>query len=283
MEKVRDRQDYHELVKSARQDKHTDTNNDFLNSDIIDRLTADGRLFYELTDNGILFYDDEVRYYNLYYYWNREAPFIVEKKEKPVVIVQYWSGEKKEKQLGFEDRIKEAGFVSSHLSSQLKKNPDKLKEVLESTYEISKYYFDEAGLRLIPPEKKHVKSFWELAEQLEEIPMWHIPYMSDDEIVRSGERGNTICAVDKNDRVCGAISYSDDNTTYGWVGIARDYQKKPGIPMVLYEWSYRRILDRDPNLNGWIAEENTKSKNFHTSIGFTWTGRHKEDWVLYPD
>lgn len=280
MEKIGSKQDFYNIIKEERKIRNADINNNYLTDDRIDDMVEKGVLFYEIKDDGLLFFDDERDYYNLYYYWNSEKPFCTEKREKPVVIVNYWNGEKREKQLKFEERLKEAGFENTHLSQQIKKNVEGLKKVVDETYAISKKFFDSYGLKLIPPEEKHVESFRELLRSLKEIPVWHVPYQNDEEIVESGRRGNTVCAVDKNDRVCAAISYFFDDATYGWVGIAPDYQKKPGIPVVLYEWSYRRILERNPNLNGWIADINKKSANFHVAMGFTWTGRHKEDWVL---
>ena len=281
MEKVCSKQEFFDIIKANRKNTHADINNNFLSSSEIERLVNRDALYYEVKENGIIFLSDEVEYYNIYYYWNSNEDFPAIEKDKPVVIVNYWQGDKGEKQLRFEEKLKKAGFKNSHLSGQIKKNPERLKEVVDRTYGLSKKIFDGCGLRLIPPEKEHVEGMRELFRSLKEIPVWHVPYRSDEEIVESGKRGNTVCAIDKNGRVCGAITYFQDDATYGWVGVAEDYQKKPGIPVVLYEWSYRRIMERNPNLNGWIAEDNLKSSKFHLAMGFTWTGRHKEDWVLF--
>ena len=282
MKKITSVKEYQELKKSARERAHTNINNDFLSESEVERLTGLNRFFYEEYEDGIVFYDDEIRYYNIFYHWNRDKAVNVSPEDKPLVIVHYWKGEKRDRLLSFEEKLKEAGFKNSHLSRHMLKNMDSLKAVVEKTYEFSKMYFDMAGLRLVPPELKHVESFRTLEDSLNEIPFWHFPYQSDEEIVDSGRRGNTVCAVDKDDRVCGAISYFDDDATYGWVGILEEYQKKPGIPIVLYEWSLRRMMERDVKKNGWIAEENVKSNNFHSSIGFTYTGSYKEDWLLWP-
>ena len=110
MEKIGSKEEFYRIIKEERRKRHADINNNFLTDDRIEGLTDKGILFYELKDDGLLFFDDEKDYYNLYYYWNNEKPFLTEKREKPVVIVNYWKGDKGERQLKFEESLKRRGL-----------------------------------------------------------------------------------------------------------------------------------------------------------------------------
>ncbi len=280
MEKFRDTEEYYSLVNSVRKEYKPVFTNCYMYSSEAEKYIAQGRLLYEKLQGGILVYVDEMAYYRTYYYWNLSYPFIFQKKDKPTVIVELYSVAKNRKLLTMEEHLFKAGFRMEDKMRSVEADCEIMKKRLDKYLPMSERMFNGMGLKMMAPTMSMIPQIKECLAQMETIPFYELPYISDAERLTEGLEGRLICVVDKERKVCALWECPFANSTYGWSGILKEYRIFSGIFALQQREALLYAQKHNLNLIGWISEANTKSINAHMQIGFKWADRYMEYWIL---
>ena len=86
MERVKNLDEYKELLRWNKARFESLEKNCFLLASGMNKFILENRLYAEKYENGLVFFIDEGRYYNLYYFWKKEAELEDFRQDKPVLI-----------------------------------------------------------------------------------------------------------------------------------------------------------------------------------------------------
>lgn len=204
-------------------------------------------------------------------------PFLIQKKDKPCVMVNIYNGTKKEKLIKMEEKLSAAGFQMDDRLQYIGAEQAELQKNFEKYLPVSRELFENAGLKMVVPTKSMIPQIKELQKQLKTIPFYEIPYITDEEMCSSGR---VKCVINKEGSVCAVSAGLYDNITHGWSGILKEYQKGYGIAVMLWRNLLLHAQEKNATIAGMISERNKQSIRFHFKMGFHWTGRYAEYWVL---
>ena len=112
MEQIISLKQYEQLLKGTRKQYGRLHTNCFMLAPETERVIEQGRLYFEETDQGLLFFVDEKRYYQVYFHISPDVKKLqMIPKKKPVLIrIIYMQGGKSHLQNKIDKLIAEAGF-----------------------------------------------------------------------------------------------------------------------------------------------------------------------------
>lgn len=281
MKKVENIDEYFTVVNWKRKENKATFTNCYLYQDEVQRLITKEKIFYEKVDGGILIYVDEMEYYQMYYYINVEAAWKIERKDKDIVIKNiYIEGRKNKKLALFEGKIQEFGFYLLDRLGQIECDMQILQKKMEELYPSAKNLFIQNGFTLIEPNLEIISQIRSFQKNIEEIPIYQIPYFDDEDFITFGKKKQIFCVLDKNGQLGAIKVFLEEKATYGYVAIKEEYQRWYGIAPVMSHLSMNYAKERKIKLLGWIADTNIKSIKYHMKIGYHWTGRYTDEWIL---
>lgn len=268
---------YNSIVNETKKLYRPVFTNCYMSQDETEKYILQGRLGYKKQEGGLLIYKDEISYYNICFYWNLDFPLPILKMDRPVVTTNIYNISKSDKLIKMEERLRDVGFYMGDRLRQVKTVSD---FALEKYLPVAEKLFFNAGLEIKAPTMDMIPQIRECLRQMETIPFYEIPYMSDDELFEAGQEGRVVAVVNREGKVCAANIYLYKNETLGWVGIFKEYRGSYGIAPVLRKHmiSYSKKQGIDKRL-GWISETNIPSIQFHLKSGSAWTDRYMEYWL----
>lgn len=248
----------------------------------IERLIHQGRLSYEETEGGVVFYSDESTHYQAYYHVNISRKFEISKKEKDVLIRNiYVDGRKNGKLEEMEARISETGFVLEDRMGQIEGKPETILENIKRPYRISNRFLTAEGFQLTTASKDMLDEIRKMQLEIEEIPYYQFSYYSDEELMEEIAQGHLMCILSPEQEICAVRHFFIEGTgIYGWVAVKEAYKKKYGMAVVFSEYMLNYAVEHGLKPMGWITDTNSASIQYHTKIGYHWTGRYMDEWLL---
>ena len=277
MEKVATLEEYKGLVRGVKERAGKIDSNCILMSSAMEPYIREGRLFFRAFPEGLVLYADEGRYYELYYYWQPDAPFGEFMADKPVSAVEVISPGKREAYaVRMEEKLLSAGFslfkTTLQLEADLTDLPYPLEEELSRRLEalkaqgITLRYCDDALL-------SQVRLLWETYLDPMDVPCGHLEESAEERI---------LCAVDKSGKVAAVKWWRCVNRTQEGRHTVTDpawYRHGLGTALLLAQFLYGREHGMTKNVT-WVSDENVRSLAMCQKVGLVLNGRSSKQYTL---
>lgn len=285
MERIVSLNQYDRLLKNARKRWGRLHTNCFLLAPETERIIVQGRLYFEETDKGILFYADENKYYQAYCYISAEAKELnIVPKDKPILIrIIYMQGKKTEPQQKMDTLIRNAGFALLDSTTQVYTIAKDNLSVMGAVYERVENLLEEYGMRLIVAGEEHLDGILELRDNEPELKLFHIPYHTREEELRLIQEGGYSCIVSRAKEICAArqIERAMGNLYSPWFCVKSKYKDKYGLGIAMTGFEMKYACEHDlQRVYGWIANDNVRSWNYHKRVGVLRSGKAADEWVM---
>ncbi len=277
MNELRSYTEYCEIVKQAKKVRKSTTTNCLMSEEEMTRLSDQHRVYFEECDGGILIYVDEISHFLLFYYWNPDFFMTIEPKNKAIVSRTVYSEQKKDSQKKIDQMLLQNNFKKGDVLRLAIKTG-----ITEGNKKIAlaKRVFDGSGLKIVNAAEEYIQEIRELMDIDDAMHRYEIPYLTDQEIVESGQKGRFVCVVDGNNKVVGFRGSSTENTSNGYMRIRDEYKVHFGIAMVLLDYSDTYSDEHGLKNISWIEEQNISSVRLHLDMGREWGNRYMEYMIL---
>lgn len=282
MKKIATMDEYIQLLKDIKKKYSPIFTNCYMFKSEISRLITQNRFYYEEIEGGGIFYADELTHYQAYYHVNIDCKIHFNKKEKDIVIKNiYLDGRKPEKIKRIEQKIAQTGFELVDRMGQIEGDPKVILQNIERPFRISERILKQEGFQLTPAKKEMLNEIRDMQLQINEIPYYQFSYYSDEELIDEADQGHLVCILNPNDEICAVRHFFIEGSgIYGWIAIKEPYKKKYGMAIVFSEYTLRYAMEHDLKVLGWITDTNSVSIQYHHKIGYHWTGRYADEWLL---
>ncbi len=279
---------YDQLLKEARKIFGRLHTNSFLMAPETERIIAQGRLYLEKTDQGLLFYADEKKYYQVYFFVSPEIrKFSMEPKEKPLLIRTIYVHDSKSKQHKRMDRlIREAGFSMLDSTTQVYTAAKENLAAMGALYERMEALLKEYGMQLITAGEEQLDKILELRDNEPELKVFHIPFHTQEEELQLIQNGCYACIVNRSQEICAArqIERMAGNLYSPWFCVKPEYKDKYGLGIVMTGFEMKYACEHGlKRVYGWIANDNVKSWNYHKRLGVVYSGKAADEWVMWEN
>lgn len=284
MEQLKELSTYFQLVNKVHKENTSICTNCYLYPDKVERLVSQERLYCERTNAGVIFLVDEKEYFEAYYVLSTDKEWNISQKDKDVVVNNIYLKDKKNRKLILlEDSLKKAGFRLQETFGQIECDEQVISGKLKKYSAVANRLMKENGLTLIAPDKESIPQIRELLKNLKTISDYQVPYFEDNEIIEFGKERRFVCVVNSQKEVCAVKFYREENSLYGTIAIKEEYQKAYGIAIALYYDLPSYMTGKAVKPLGWIVTTNTESIKYHMDLGYRWTGRYMDEWILKVD
>ncbi len=285
MEPIISLNQYDRLLKSTRKIYGRLHTNSFLMAPETERIIAQGRFFFEEIDKGLLFYADEIKYYQVYFHISPETKKLnIAAKEKPILIrIIYMHGGKSGLQKETDMLIREAGFSLLDSTTQVYTVAKNNIEVMGVMYERMESLLKEYGMRLIVAGEEELDRILELRDNEPELKLFHIPFRTREEELQLIRDGSYACIINSSNEICAArqIERMAGNLYSPWFCVKSEYKNKYGLGIVMTGFEMKYACEHDlQRVYGWIANDNVKSWNYHKRLGVLCSGKAADEWVM---
>jgi len=273
---------YQELVTVAKAERKARTTNCCLFPEAIQRYIDFGRFYYETCEAGVVFYSDEGKYYEGYYYLNPNETFKLLPKDKPVCIQHlYVQGKKSDKVLHIEQNLARVGFVLEDQMFHIRGNPEEILSKIEPLVKTAKTVMAKKGYRLCAVREDMLEEVWDIQRNEPEIPYYQLPFTSKEETIQAAEEGLFQGIVDSENKLCAVRwAFIESNSVYGWAAVRNGYKDINGWGLVFAEQAMKYAIAHELKVSGWIDVKNIHSQKYHEKLGYKQTGRYVDRWIL---
>lgn len=284
MQPVHSIEEYYSLINAAKARCGMLKTNSAMFPDSVQRYIDLGRMLWEESVSGIVFYTNEEAFYQAYYYVQPETPFVIEKKDKPVLIQNVYKGEKKPWMLQVEESLRASGFAwADTLKHGVFTGYAQIPQIRRSIKPIERIFRKE-GFSYAPLKREQIPEMLAFRSTIAEIPFYQFPYFTDDELAEEAE-AERLCAVTDAGGTLIAARHLIVNgkKAYGWVGVAEQYKTAYGMAMMFLGHALDYIEKHDVKMCAWVDMKNTPSLQYHERLGTEWTGHMEDEWLLESD
>ncbi len=285
MEQIISLNQYDQLLRKTKKIFGRLHTNCFLLAPETERLIVQGRFYFEEVDKGLLFYADEEKYYQAYYYISSETKKLnTAPKEKPVLIRSiYMQDGKSGLQKEIDMLISDAGFSLLDSTTQVYTVAKDNLAVMGAMYERLESLLEEYGLKLIVAKEEHLDKILELRDNEPELKMFHIPFHTREEELRLIQEGSYACIINRSEEICAArqIERMMGSLYSPWFCVKAEYKDKYGLGIVMTGFEMKYACEHNlPRVYGWIANDNVRSWNYHKRLGVLTSGKVADEWVM---
>lgn len=282
MKKVHDLESYYAIVNEVQNRNRPIFTNNFLFPESIQRYISLERLYYEECSSGLFLYLDEETHYQVYYYLKQNVEVAMSAKDKPVLIRNlYVDSKKKDSLLYLEELLRVNGFKNVGRMGQVLYDPSTVLEKKKKEFQLVLVNMETEGFILAPINSNQLGDLSELKKGIKDIPYYQFEYYSDQEILEEAAEGRYVGIVNKEGILCGARQILvEGKGMYGWVAVREDYTGIFGLGAAFSHYSLNYALQHGLKGMGWIEESNTRSVKYHKKLGYQWTGKYMDEWLL---
>lgn len=285
MEKIHSLDEYYALLSDIKKNNHDKkiSSNCFLSAEAVKRLLKQGRLYVIRLEDGMMFLSDEGLYYRGYYCWNPETPKTISALEKPLLTKHiYYQGHKKEDLLQNENILSLCGFRKSDTNCQVEVGQEN-DEQIHRQLQLFDRILEKGNFKIEYAKPEQYEEILCLRRETPEFSCFTFSYLSNEEILQGMKEHSYICVFDRFHNIC-ATTYVDYGSMIpegNGLCVKEAYKKRFGFGGALlyralsdsFEKGYKRYY-------GWITEGREASVQFHERMGFQYTGKVEEDWIL---
>jgi len=285
MEKIHSLDEYYALITDIKKNKNGNriSTNCFLSTGAIKRFLEQGRLYAICVKDGIMFLSDEGAYYRGFYYWDPETQKYFPVLEKPLLTKHlYYQGRRKEELLLNERLLSSCGFIQSDTNYQVEVCKEKSGHIRRQL-QLFDRIIKKGNFKMEYARPEQYEEILHLRMETPEFSCFTFPYLSDEEILQGMEEHSYICVFDSFENICATtyVDYTSIIPEGNGVCVKEEYKKRFGFGGALL---YRALSDSFERgckqYHSWITEGNEASIQFHKRMGFQYTGKVEEDWIL---
>lgn len=280
MKQLANLEEYKAVLKACKPKYRGGFNNLYLGVDAINRYLSMGRMYYEENDAGIIFFLDEGSFYKVSMCVNQQIPFLIAPMKKKLLVRNIYK-QKPEDWEAIENTLKKNGFDKTASVLQIQAN---VNELFEKNKKVEKFFafMNKGGYRCITAEADMLDEIQNLIIRSRIIKDYHIDYRTPEETKEDLEKESYLCIVDRQGKVCAGSYALIKNGIAEGVAIAIDEQYKMSgfAPILSYERCKRLKEKGITNIQGWVLADNDASIKYHKSIGYQFTGRYADEWIL---
>lgn len=273
-------EDYKDCLNRARKKSSKIYNNIYLMPDDVKDFVKKKQLYIDENEYGCVMYVDEGTYYQLYICGDVSKKFPLEKKNKKCVVRDIYTCKRKSNERdALEVLLKENGYIHVSETAQVQGNT---KDILNKCKSVHRY-IEKLEAQGFVCKNATPDRFDEIDQMFIDsgiIKDYHLSYRTQEE-KEALTPGSYMCIM-KGDEICAASLMTVVNgMAQGSALVIKDSYKMKGLtPVMTYyreQWLYNMGVE---HTQGWIVRTNTPSIQYHTSIGFEFTDKLADEWVL---
>lgn len=284
MEKLRNLDEYKELLSSYRQIYLSGYNNNYLSTDMVNRYIDLSRIYFEANAKSLLFFTNEETYYRLYILLGKELEIDVKRQDKPIMLRNiYRKGKKTDALLKLERGLEKQGFSLDDETAQILARPMEDKETVRLKYDRAASYLNRLGIKIGYAKEKDISQILDLRNHEQLLKDYYFFYQTEEEILEDIRNGYYRCAFNHLGHVCAAQNYSIKNGAVQgcWLAVKDEYKVRYGIGSAMAYHSFLYAIDKGISYYyGWVARDNSKSVKYHQSIGYEICDKWADEWLL---
>ena len=282
MKKIESWEEYNSYLSKLRDRGGHYINNSMLMQKAAERFIEQGRLLCMECNNGVLFFKDEIEYYDLVFYLEETDEFPEIDSDKPVVV-RYVEREGRKTEDGniIEKWMKQAGYAPPKQYYNVQGDPERTLEMINTMASQAERFLKRFGIEIGAPDRSMFENIRKMQYEIASIPFFDIEYRTDEEMEEDAQNGYLLVAVNqKTGELCGA-NYSVLSGRYvtGWLAVRDDFRGIPGISICLHKKAMERDLQNGHKKKTWIAVDNKESIDYHKRIGYEYVGAKMYVWV----
>lgn len=278
MKKIVSLEQYRSFVQAVKDRFGKIKTNSYMFEETVERYISLGRLFYEVSEKGILMYSDEETYYRGYYFIPEGTYLSVMPKEKPVVLrILYRNGRRDEQTA---ENLEQAGFKRQGTLLHMKLDAGRAMTQYEKIVERTMRFLSQSGFSVGKAKKEQLGDILAFFRTISEIPFYQMSYYTEEEYEKALEKGMFYCITDKEGAVCAAQQFIEEGRAlYGWAGVDKRYRGMYGmiIPLSYFRWKF--AVEQGKKVMGWVEETNISSLEYHDRQGWERTGKRADEWI----
>lgn len=282
MKCVQSLSEYYQMIQKAKDCHGCLATNNCLYPNAVDRYINLKRFYAEENGAGVIFYSDEEKYYQSYYYVSRSRDFTIAPKEKPVLIQNIYRQSKKRQDMAdIENTFKKSGFVLKNRLRHAVFEGWSKREKFQKAAGLSERIMEKEGMRYMPVGGAQLREALEFVGTVREIPFYQIPYYTKEEYAEEAREGRLCCITDADGRIVAARHLTvNGKKTYGWVGVEEQYKNTYGMALFFLCRALDYIEKNGMKMCSWVDERNMASIQYHEHIGSVWTGHIEDEWLM---
>lgn len=276
-------EEYEETVSSLKAPRNGFITNTMVTKQSIERYMKQRRFLVDTFSDGIIFFKDEKEFYDLVFFWNKDAVLPKLAMKKPCVIRRMERvGQESETKKWMEKNFPNIGFCIANEYINVQGDPKELLKNLNTVAPKAETFLERFGIEIVSPDHEMIKKIRMMQYEIRNIPFYDIDYYSDEELLEDSQKGYLLAAVDKrNGKLCGANhSVIMGKYVTGWLAVRDEYINIPGIGICLHKKAMERDLLSGHLKRTWIAKNNKESQEYHKRIGYLPTGAEMSVWLM---
>lgn len=273
--------DYHTIRKRLKEERKYFTN-DMLSDEDVKRFIAADRVQYAECEAGVTFLIDEDTYYKAVLYIDPAKIWKIDQQNKPVIMrTRYQKDKKKKELLQLEQQMQKNGFLYQDTAVEIRLDTGDRKEHYEKQYQRAQKLLERMNCRTEKVCYRYHEQIQKLIKQQNTVQYFHLEYKSEDEIKAEYANGNHTCILNSEDELLAYGSgYELNGCWYGDLIVVKEEYKMYGLaPMFLYGCVHNRKVN---TIKGVILTDNKDSIRFHKKMGWTFTNKYIDCWLMEP-
>lgn len=278
MELITDYQIYKELLHRYKDHIATLNTNSIIMPETIRSYISKNKLYFEAHPDGILFFIDERKYFNLYYFWNQKAEFPEISCRLPIIVEELNQNGRRDSYIDeIRKKLRLIGFNRIRRNVQVEMRPGDIQRNIEMTRNILLDKLEQKNLALRyctdGTAMKQVTSLWEDFLDVADVPDDHFSNMD----------GATILNVENPmGRVVSTIFWSGNSRTNECRHVVThpDFYKMGLASVLIQTWICTVRQNGVERLTTWINDQNYKSLALFQNNGFHPNGRISVQFIL---
>ncbi len=271
--------EYFELIKKLKK-AGLRCLHDTITKEEAERYISLGRMKYISSDAGGYFLLDEESYYKIFLFVDLNCECAIEKTDKPVLFMsRYRKGKKSEIKNLLDKRLQNNGFVLKDTAFMIRFDLDTFKDKYEKQFEKAMRLLERLNYKVQIADYSHWEEIKALYESQNMMQYYHEKYRTEDEIRERFERNEFTCVTDQNGEIIAyGSAYEGGGYRYGDAVVVKDEYKMLGLPFII---NYYGCSRRDNKVMvGSMLTHNENSIRYHRKLGWEFTDRYVDHWIL---
>ncbi len=274
--------EYKDMIRLLRKKCGRPFSNMYYTPEDMERYIRLGRVSYEETEGGIVFYFDEEKYDRVCLYVDEKEKLTIKARDKKILIKNVFrKGEKRENLLCVERQLETLGFTRQGTSVKIRGEVSKIFQKCEG----KKKFADALGKKGYRCVVADVSMFDEIEALILSsgiIKDYQLNYWTEEEKQKIMEEGSYLCMVDKEGKVCAAgACIVKGKTTKGVAAVVKEEYRLHGLIVALAyhraKWLYENGYEY---CQGWILTNNEPSIRYYQSLGYEFVNEYTDEWIL---
>lgn len=273
-------EEYKQIVKEYRKYCRRPYSNNYFMPDDILRYIELSKAYYTIDDKALIIYIDEELYWRVCFYANPEIPFVINPRDKKMVVRNVYKASREDDLLCIEKSLEKSGFVKEGTTVQVLGNVEEMLAGLSKMDTYAKRW-EKKGYVFKVLDGTMYDDAAKILLKSNIIHDYQIDFKTDEEKAKLPV-GTCLGIVNSDNELCGACLCDIKNGYAKGIGIAiEEPYKMNGFAPIL---TYHRLSWLKENgislIEGWILINNVDSIKYHRRLGYRFTEKYADEWIL---